>query len=272
VSIHFIGGVVRKHLCVAMWSAIVLALVAGATHAWWAALPSIGIAIAMCAWNRAETARQSSNGLDLAHLEFIESMAQALDARDPYTAGHSFRVSTYAFEIARGLRVAEHDAETIRVGALLHDIGKIGIPDAILQKSGRLTPEEYGLIKLHPQIGRKILEKLGRFQEILPVVELHHEDYDGSGYPYKLAAERIPLGARIVHVADAFDSMVTHRHYRDAFSVDASIAELLAHAGSQFDPEVVAVLVRLVEQGMISAGDPGQTLLRMEVRSEALTR
>ncbi len=212
--------------------------------------------------------RRTKSDLDRAHLDFIETMAQALDARDRYTAGHSFRVSSYALVIARELKLPEASAEIIRAAALLHDIGKIGIPDAVLQKAGPLTAEEYGLIKLHPQIGRKILEKLDRFQELLPVVELHHENFDGTGYPYRLAGAQIPLAARIVRVADAFDSMVTHRHYRDARSLRTAIDELITNAGSQFDPEIVCVMVRLIERGVIAGFEPGSPLL--SIRDEVL--
>src|SRR5277367_286570 len=115
-----------------------------------------------------ESVRRSQTELDDAYAQFLETMAQALDARDPYTAGHSLRVADYSFEIARELGLSEKDCETIQTAAQLHDIGKIGIPDVILQKVGRLTPDEFGLIKLHPQIGRKILERVSRFKDLLP--------------------------------------------------------------------------------------------------------
>jgi HD-GYP domain-containing protein (c-di-GMP phosphodiesterase class II) len=201
----------------------------------------------------ARAIHHSQADLDRANLEFIETMAQALDARDRYTAGHSLRVGAYSYSIARAMNVPEAEAQTIRIAAQLHDIGKIGIPDAILQKSGKLTSKEYGLIKLHPQIGRRILEKMGRFHEFLPVVELHHENHNGTGYPYMLSGDRIPLAARIVHVADAFDAMVTHRHYRSALSVREAAFELRSNAGTQFDPEVVPVMLQLIEDGKIEA-------------------
>lgn len=201
--------------------------------------------------NAARSIHHSRVDLDRCHLQFIETMAQALDARDPYTAGHSIRVASYAYAIARAMDVPLVEAENIRVAAQLHDIGKIGIPDAVLQKAGRLTVEEYGLVKLHPQIGCRILEKMGRFQNFLPVVELHHENYDGSGYPYKLAGERIPLAARIVHVADAFDAMVTHRHYRSALPLREAIRELRVNAGTQFDPVIALVMLKMIEDGKL---------------------
>jgi HD-GYP domain-containing protein (c-di-GMP phosphodiesterase class II) len=199
----------------------------------------------------ARSIHHSQADLDRAHLEFIETMAQALDARDPYTAGHSLRVGSYSYAIARAMNVSDAEAQNIRVAAQLHDIGKIGIPDAILQKPGPLTFEEYGLIKLHPQIGRRILEKMGKFHDFLPVVELHHENHNGSGYPYRLSGDQIPLGVRIVHVADAFDSMMTHRHYRNALPIARAINELKMNAGTQFDPEVVDVMLKLVAGGKL---------------------
>jgi putative nucleotidyltransferase with HDIG domain len=198
-------------------------------------------------------------GLDgeRAYLQFVETMAEALDARDPYTAGHSLRVAAYSHAIAEALGLADKQAETIRIAARLHDIGKIGIPDSVLQKPSPLTPEEYGLIKLHPQIGRKILEKVGRFDELLGVVELHHENHDGTGYPYRLSGDAIPLSARIVHVADAFDSMITNRQYRAALGVEVAVRELEMNAGTQFDPRIVDTFVRLLRNGgLLAVPDP----------------
>ena len=213
----------------------------------------------------AQSMHHSRADLDRAYLQFVETMAQALDARDPYTAGHSLRVAAYAHSIARTMNLPVAEADTIRVAAQLHDIGKIGIPDAVLQKSGSLSPAEFGLIKLHPQIGRRILEKTGLFEPLLAVVELHHENFDGSGYPYKLAGKAIPIAARIVRVADAFDAMVTHRHYRNALPVAHAAAELAAHAGTQFDPEVAAVALRLIQEGTL--GEAPLALTNDEVRS-----
>ena len=203
--------------------------------------------------------------LEQSHAQFVETMAQVLDARDPYTAGHSIRVGAYSESIAIEMGLTPSEATTIRIAAELHDIGKIGLPDAVLQKPGRLTPEEFGLIKLHPQIGRKILEKIGPFAKLLSGVELHHENYDGTGYPYRLAGDQIPIAARIVHVADAFDAMVTDRAYRNARTVEAALGELRLHAGKQFDPEVVAAFLRqiarhgadgIVQAAGLAAGRP----------------
>ncbi len=192
---------------------------------------------------------QSQPDLEIAYLEFVETMANVLDARDPYTAGHSLRVAGYAHAIACEMGMSAHQAEEIRIAAQLHDMGKIGLPDAVLQKPGTLTPEEYGLIKLHPQIGRRMLEKVAGFSQLLDIVELHHENYDGTGYPYKLSGDRIPLGVRIVHVADAFDAMTTNRSYRSALPLYVAIDELRTKAGTQLDPDVVAAFLAVLAGG-----------------------
>jgi putative nucleotidyltransferase with HDIG domain len=202
------------------------------------------------AFNRAADAMfESQQHLNQAYLQFIETMAQALDARDPYTAGHSQRVSDYSTAIARDLNLPAEEVEVIRIGALLHDIGKIGVADAVLQKPDRLTNEEFELIKLHPQIGKRILERVARFQDYLPIVELHHENQDGSGYPFGLEGSEIPLGARIVHVSDAYDAMTSSRAYRVAMSQERVVGILRGCSTTQFDPEIVEVwLSRLTEE------------------------
>lgn len=206
-----------------------------------------------------QSIRRSRTDLDNAYVQFVETMAQVLEARDPYTGGHSLRVSAYAHAIACEMGVPADEREIIRVAARLHDLGKIGIPDAVLQKPGPLTPEEEGLIKLHPQIGRRMLEKIERFRELLDVVELHHENHDGSGYPYMLSGDRIPVSARIVHIADAFDAMTTNRSYRDALPLRAALDELRIHMGSQFDPVVTEVFLRLIAEGR-----PGHAIPEVE--------
>jgi putative nucleotidyltransferase with HDIG domain len=202
------------------------------------------------AFNRAADAMlESQQRLDQAYLQFIETMAQALDARDPYTAGHSQRVSDFSTAIARAMALPAEEVEVIRIGALLHDIGKIGVADAVLQKPDRLTNEEFELIKLHPQIGKRILERVGRFQDYLPIVELHHENQDGSGYPYGLEGTEIPIGARIVHVSDAYDAMTSSRAYRTAMPQERVLGILRSCATTQFDPDIVEIwLSMLAEQ------------------------
>lgn len=196
----------------------------------------------------------SQADLDALYLQFVETMAQALDARDPYTAGHSLRVAEYSHALALAMGLSEEDADTIRVAAQLHDIGKIGIPDIVLSKPGPLTPDERGLIRLHPQIGCKILKKVGRFEKLLGVVELHHENHDGSGYPYGLAGHAVPIEARIVHVADAFDAMTSNRSYRSALTLQSAIHEIERNAGRMFDPQAAQAFLKLIGTGEIEVG------------------
>ncbi len=179
------------------------------------------------------------------YLGVISALANALDARDPYTAGHSRRVADLSVAIGQQMQLPDSDLEALRVGALLHDIGKIGIGDAVLRKPGKLTPEEYEQIKRHPTLGARILKPL-RFPDAqLAVVELHHERPDGGGYPYGLRGNDIPRFARIVHVADAFDAMTSARAYRDALPISVAVAELHRCVGVDFDVRVVESMMRL---------------------------
>lgn len=197
-------------------------------------------------FNRAAgTIRDARQSLQHAYVEFIGSLASALDARDPYTAGHSNRVSDLACATAAALGVPSQELEEIRVGALLHDIGKIGISDTVLQKAGKLTEQEFALIKQHPEIGRRILEGVHGFAPYLAAVELHHENWDGSGYPHGQSGEATPIAARIIHVSDAYDAMTTDRPYRKGMSHRDAIRVLREFAGRHFDPRVVEVFTSL---------------------------
>ena len=196
----------------------------------------------------AEAVSDSQRKLDQSTLEFVETMARALDARDAYTAGHSDRVSANSTAVARAMGLSEEEVETVRIGAKLHDIGKIGVPDAILQKPGKLTEEEFALVKQHPQIGKRILEKVGSFQKYLPIVELHHEDFNGKGYPHGLRGDKVPLGVRIVHVADVYDAITSNRTYRKAMP-EKQVREIMeSGSGTQFDPEVVRVFLAVEQE------------------------
>jgi len=177
-----------------------------------------------------------------AYLGTIRALAAALDARDPYTAGHSERVSQTSVVIARQMQLPEAEVAIIRLGALLHDIGKIGLADDILQKAEPLSADEYDQIKRHPALGARILRQVSFLEPHLPIVELHHERPDGHGYPFGLRGDDIPRAARIVHVADAFDAMTSARAYRPPRPPAAAMAELHLYAGTQFDPECVRAL------------------------------
>jgi HD-GYP domain-containing protein (c-di-GMP phosphodiesterase class II) len=197
-------------------------------------------------YNRAAVSvRAAGENLEAAYLEFVGSLANALDARDQYTAGHSSRVSQLSCATASALELGPDEVERIRIGALLHDVGKIGIADSVLQKPGRLTDEEFALVKQHPVIGRRILEGVQGFAPFLAAVELHHENWDGTGYPKGQAGEETPIEARIIHVADAYDAMTTDRSYRRGLSHERAISILNEYAGIQFDPHIVKTFVNL---------------------------
>jgi putative two-component system response regulator len=200
-------------------------------------------------FNRApECSERLRQHLDQPHLQFIESIARALDARDSYTAGHSDRVGANSVAIAQAMNLPPETIESIDIGAKLHDIGKIGIPDAILQKKDLLTEEEFSVIRQHPGIGKKILERVDRFECYLGIVELHHENLDGSGYPYGLKGDEIPIEARIVHVTDVYDALTGDRAYRKAMSDDEARELLRMGIGTQFDPYVVEVFLSFLEK------------------------
>ena len=184
----------------------------------------------------AESQRQA------AYLGSIRALALALDARDPYTAGHSDRVSALSVLVGREMNLPEDQLEILRLGALLHDIGKIGVPDAVLRKPGPLTDEEFAMIREHPTLGARILRSVPFLEAHLPIVEFHHERPDGQGYPHKLKGDEIPIAARIVHVVDAFDAMTSARAYRRGRNSNEAMHELWRHAGTQFDREVVQAL------------------------------
>nr|MDP9115634.1 HD-GYP domain-containing protein [Acidobacteriota bacterium] len=206
----------------------------------------------------AKAVREGRERLTLAYVQFVGSLAQALDARDAYTAGHSRRVSEYSCAIAKALNISGQALETIRTGALLHDLGKIGISDLVLQKPGRLTAEENQLIQQHPVIGKRILENVQGLEPYLEIVELHHENLDGSGYPHGLKGEETPLEARIVKVADAYDAITSDRPYRRGKSHADAIAILRKASGTEMDPEVVEAFAALGDQQKreaVPAGD-----------------
>jgi putative nucleotidyltransferase with HDIG domain len=181
-----------------------------------------------------------------AYLGAIRALAAALDARDPYTAGHSERVSALAVEIGREMSLGDEELDVLRLGGLLHDIGKIGVPDEVLGKPAALTPDEFALIRAHPVIGARILRSVPFLAPHLPIVELHHERPDGSGYPHGLVGDDIPLEARIVHVADAYDAITSARAYRPGRLPHEAIAELSRGMGCDFDPESVHALLRVL--------------------------
>jgi putative nucleotidyltransferase with HDIG domain len=179
---------------------------------------------------------------EAAYTAAIRALATALDARDPYTAGHSERVSVLSVAIGRTLQLSPDDLEVVRLGALLHDIGKIGVPDDVLRKPGALTPSEYDTIKQHTVLGARILRTVPFLARHVAIVELHHERPDGNGYPHGLIGDDIPLAARIVHVADAYDAMTNARAYRPGRPSNEALSELWNASGTEFHAEVVSAL------------------------------
>jgi putative nucleotidyltransferase with HDIG domain len=173
----------------------------------------------------------------------IYALAATVDAKDHNTYGHSKKVTEYATTIAEAMGYKPEDLEQIRVGAMLHDIGKIGVSDSILQKKGKLTPDEMQKIQAHPNTGVAIIRHIKSLQGCLAAVQYHHERFDGTGYPAGLKSNNIPLDARILAVADAFDAMTSDRPYHKRRSYDDAIQELIDCAGTQFDPEIVKVFV-----------------------------
>ena len=185
--------------------------------------------------------------LEQAYLESIETLRYTVEAKDIYTRGHSDRVSEYSVLIGKKLGLSEKDLKTLKIGGLFHDIGKIGVPDSILQKEAKLTDDEYSQIKQHPNIGVHILSNATIFKDILPIVEHHHEKWDGTGYPGRLSGENIPYFARITAVADSFDAMTSRRSYRDSLPIETVISEFENCSGTQFDPKLAELFLDILK-------------------------
>lgn len=171
--------------------------------------------------------------------EIVEVLGTALDAKNPYTCGHSERVAELSLKIAKQMNFTKKEQLRIHIGAHLHDIGKIGIPDAILNKIGKLTGEEFAVMKNHTCIGAEIVGKISVLDSIIDIVRHHHERIDGNGYPDGLRGNEISIGARIVSIADAFDAMTSARAYRTALRTDEAVKELIRCSGTQFDSCIV---------------------------------
>ena len=181
----------------------------------------------------------------------VSSLAAAIDAKDPYTAGHSERVAHYSATIAQILGLPEDETEDIRVSALMHDVGKIGIQDSILGKAGPLTDEEYEIMKTHPSVGAAIMEHVPQLEHMMSGIRCHHENVDGSGYPDGLKGDEIPLQAKIVSVADTFDAMTTNRPYQKAMEITYVFARMRSFIGKKFEEHIVEALITAYEQGLV---------------------
>ena len=184
------------------------------------------------------------------YIQTIRALAQAIDAKDAYTRGHSERVAVYSSRLAREMGLAKQMIERVYFSGLLHDVGKIGVPDAIITKPDRLTEAEYLEIQKHPEIGAKILEPVEFLRHIVPCVRHHHEWFDGSdrGYPDHLQGDKIPLPSRLILVCDTVEAMTSDRPYRKAMPLDSVVRELDKYSGSQFDPACVTAFLRLLER------------------------
>jgi len=187
------------------------------------------------------------------YFEIVKALAQAIEAKDPYTHGHSERVMKYSLAIAPRFGLSKEEKESLRFAAILHDIGKIGVRGIILDNPDGLTNEEYDEIKKHTLIGENIIQPVELLQSIRPLIKYHHEWYNGKGYPDGLSGENIPLGARILAVSDAYDAMESDRPYRKALTEETAIQELKRGSGSQFDPKIVEIFLEILKQN--SSGD-----------------
>jgi HD-GYP domain-containing protein (c-di-GMP phosphodiesterase class II) len=175
----------------------------------------------------------------------MHSLVNAVDAKDTYTCGHSERVALLSRLLAQEAKLGDHFVDRVYMAGLLHDVGKIGVPEAVLQKTGRLTPEEFEQIKKHPDIGARILRDIKQIEDVIPGVLYHHERYDGKGYPTGLAGENIPLMGRVICLADCFDAMTSSRTYRKALPLEVALAEIRRCSGTQFDPALADIFVQI---------------------------
>lgn len=179
------------------------------------------------------------------------ALVEAIDAKDSYTNGHSRRVADFSVAIAEKAGKSREECEKVHLIALLHDVGKIGIPDAIINKEGKLTDEEYAIIKTHPRVGREILSKISASPELTIGASFHHERYDGKGYPFGLKGEEIPEMARIIAIADTYDAMASKRSYRDVLPESKIKSEIEKGIGTQFDPQFAKIMLELINSGEI---------------------
>jgi putative nucleotidyltransferase with HDIG domain len=191
-----------------------------------------------------ETEKKHAEQVSSLHLRTIEALALAIEAKDETTGEHLQRVRVYAMELAKDLRLSDDETEALRAASVLHDIGKLAVPEHIISKPGRLTPEEFEKMKIHPIVGAEILEQVHFPYPVVPIVRAHHEKWDGSGYPYGLSGDAIPIGARILAAVDCLDALASDRQYRKALPLDEAMGKVVADSGKSFDPKVVAILHR----------------------------
>jgi len=191
-----------------------------------------------------ETEKVHAQQVSQLHLRTIEALALAIEAKDETTGEHLQRVRIYARELANELGLTDDEKEALQAASVLHDIGKLAVPEHIISKPGKLTPEEFEKMKIHPIVGAEILEQVRFPYPVVPIVRAHHEKWDGTGYPLGLAAEAIPIGARILAAVDCLDALASDRQYRKALPLDDAMAKVASEAGTSFDPQIVAILER----------------------------
>ena len=212
---------------------------------------------------RLEADRQHTDEMSSLHVRTIEALALAIEAKDHTTADHLQRVQIYAMELGKELGMDKRELEALRAASLLHDIGKLAVPEHIISKPGRLTPEEFEKMKVHPLVGAEILERVAFPYPVVPIVRAHHEKWDGTGYPYGLSGEDIPLGARILAAVDCLDALATDRQYRKALPLEEAIGVVRADAGKAFDPRVVEALDRRYVQLEAMAREKSASLMKL---------
>ncbi len=214
--------------------------------------------------DRLENDKRHAEDMASLYWRTIQGLAMAVDAKDDTTHDHLERVQVYAVEMGRELGLRGDDMEALRAASILHDIGKIGVPEHIISKPGRLTPEEFEKMKIHPVVGAEIVERIGFPYEVAPIVRGHHERWDGSGYPDGLKGEQIPIGARILAAVDCLDALATDRHYRRALPLDSAVQKVVDESGRSFDPKVVEVLARRYREWEVMAKAACARMVRVE--------
>jgi putative nucleotidyltransferase with HDIG domain len=206
-----------------------------------------------------EAEKQHAEQVSNLHLRTIEALALAIEAKDQTTGEHLQRVRIYAMELAKDLGLTEPEMEALLAASVLHDIGKLAVPEHIISKPGKLTPEEFEKMKIHPVVGAEILEQVNFPYPVVPIVRAHHEKWDGSGYPYGLSGEAIPIGARILSAVDCLDALASDRQYRKALPLDEAMSKVVEESGKSFDPKVVEVLHhRYIELEKLATEQPLQ--------------
>jgi HD-GYP domain-containing protein (c-di-GMP phosphodiesterase class II) len=202
-----------------------------------------------------EQLKKAANENHLLFINSVRMLAAAIDAKDPYTRGHSERVARYSIAIGKNMNLPEKEMRNLRISALLHDVGKIGIDDRILRKPGALSDDEFEVMKGHPEKGAAIMSGVAQLIDIIPGMKYHHEKWGGGGYPDGLTAEQIPVQARIVAIADTFDAMTTNRPYQKAMEINYVVEKIKSFAGSRFDPRVIDAFAQAVKRGDIQIED-----------------